>query len=138
MPEVADIFRRYGAEYLRIFALDMLPSHHRAFKDIQECRTPALGGHVYSCDPCGHQEYAYHSCRNRSCPKCHTQDSQDWLQARQKDLLPVGYFHVVFTVPQELRLLVRSHQKAFYDLLPRAAANALIKLAADRHYVGGP
>jgi hypothetical protein len=137
MPEVADIFRRYGGDYLRMFGPGMLPSHVRAFNDIQECRTPALGGHVYSCDHCGHQEYAYHSCRNRSCPKCHTQDSQDWLQARQKDLLPVGYFHVVFTVPQELRPLIRGHQKAFYDLLPRAAAKALIKLAADPHYVGG-
>jgi hypothetical protein len=137
MPEMADIFRRYGPEYLHRFGQDMLPSHRRAMQDIQSCRTPALGGHVFSCDHCGHQEYAYHSCRNRNCPKCHAHDTEQWLAARRKELLPVPYFHVVFTLPEELRHLVRSHQKTLYGLLMKAAAESLIKLAADPHYVGG-
>jgi hypothetical protein len=137
MPEVADIFRLYGPEYLRRFGGDMLPSHRRAFEDILHCRTPALGGHVFACDRCGHQQYAYHSCRNRSCPKCHAQDTEQWLTARRKELLPVPYFHVVFTLPEELRPLVRSHQKVLYGLLMKSAAESLIKLARDPHYVGG-
>ena len=137
MPEMADIFRRYGPEYLGRFGQDILPSHRRALEDIQNCRTSVLGGHVFSCDRCGHLEYAYHSCRNRSCPKCHAQDTEAWLAARRKELLPVPYFHVVFTLPQELRHLVRSHQKVLYGLLMKAAADSLIKLAIDPHYVGG-
>jgi hypothetical protein len=137
MPEVADIFRRYGAAYLQRFGPDILPSHRRALEDLQKCRTPALGGHVFSCNQCGHQEYAYHSCRNRSCPKCHAKDTEQWLAARRTELLPVPYFHVVFTLPEELRPLVRSHQKVLYGLLMKAAAEALIKLARDPHYVGG-
>jgi len=137
MPEVADIFRQYGPEYLQRFGGDMLPSHRRAFEDILNCCTPALGSHVFMCDQCGHWQYAYHSCRNRSCPKCHAHDSDQWLAARRKELLPVPYFHVVFTLPQELRPLVRSHQQALYGLLMKSAAHALIKLARDPHYVGG-
>jgi hypothetical protein len=137
MPEVADIFRRYGPEYLHQFGGDMLPSHRRALEDIQNCRTSVLGGHVFSCDRCGHLEYAYHSCRNRSCPKCHAHDTEAWLAVRRKELLPVPYFHVVFTLPEELRNLVRSHQKVLYGLLMKAAAESLIKLAFDPHYVGG-
>jgi len=137
MPEVADIFRRYGGEYLQRFGADLLPSHRRAMEDLQNCRTPALGGHVYTCDHCGQEQYAYHSCRNRSCPKCHAHDTEQWLAARRKELLPVPYFHVVFTLPEELRPLVRSHQKALYGLLMKSAAESLIKLAFDPHYVGG-
>lgn len=137
MPEVADIFRRYGGEYLQKFGDGILPSHRRAIEDIQDCRTSIMGGHVYTCDHCGRQQYAYHSCRNRSCPKCHAQDTRAWLAARRKELLPVPYFHVVFTIPDELRRLVRSHQKLLYSLLMKTAANALVKLAADARYVGG-
>ena len=137
MPEVADIFTRYGAEYLQRFGLDLLPSHRLAMEDLHNCRTPALVGQVYTCDRCGHQEYSYHSCRNRSCPKCHAHDTEEWLAARRKELLPVPYFHVVFTLPEELRHLVRSHQKVLYGLLMKSAAEALIKLALDPHYVGG-
>jgi hypothetical protein len=137
MPEVADIFRRYGGEYLQRFGPDLLPSHRRALEDLPNCRTPALGGHVFTCDQCGHQEFTYHSCRNRSCPKCHRKDTEQWLAARRTELLPVPYFHVVFTLPEELRPLVRSHQKVLYGLLMKAAAESLIKLALDPHYVGG-
>ncbi len=137
MLEVADVFRRYGPEYLKKYGENMLPSHHRAFRDILNCRTAALGGHVYSCDHCHHEVYSYHSCKNRSCPKCHGGDTQRWLEKRQKELLPVKYFHVVSTIPQELRACVRSHQKVMYNILMKAAAGSLIKLASDPHYVGG-
>ena len=137
MLEVADILRRYGREYLQKFGPTIPARHRRAFQDILHCRTPAMGGHVFSCDHCHHQVYSYHSCRNRSCPKCHGDDTERWLEHRDKELLPVAYFHVVFTLPQELRSQVRSHQKILYGVLMKAAAKALIKLAADPHYVGG-
>lgn len=137
MLEVADVFQRYGAEYLQKYGPKMLPSHHRAFGDILNCRTPAMGGHVYVCDHCDHQVYSYHSCKNRSCPKCHGGETELWLEKRRKELLPVEYFHLVFTLPEELREHVRSHQKVLYGIIIKAAAKSLIKLAADPHYVGG-
>lgn len=137
MLEVADIFRRYGEAYLEKYGAKLPPRHRRAFQDILHCRTPALGGHLYACDHCGHQVYSYHSCRNRSCPKCHGDDTEAWLEKRRKELLPVEYFHVVFTLPQELRLPVRSHPEILYGILMKAAAQSLIKLAADPRYVGG-
>jgi len=137
MLEVADIFRFYGAAYLQKYSPKMLPSHHSAFWDILNCRTPALGGQVYACDYCDHQVYSYHSCKNRSCPKCYGSDTELWLEKRQKELLPVKYFHVVFTVPQELRPYIRSRQTIMYNILMKAAGRSLIKLAADPHYVGG-
>ena len=137
MPEVADIFRLHGARYLERFGQAMLPSHRRALRDLQNCRTAALGGQLYVCDHCGREHYVYHSCRNRACPKCHGKDTEAWLDSRRQELLPVAYFHVVFTIPQELRDLLRQHQKAVYPILMKAAARALMKLAADPHYVGG-
>ena len=137
MGEVADIFRLHGARYLERFGQSMLPSHRRALRDLCNCRTAALGGQLYVCDHCGREHYVYHSCRNRACPECHGKDTEAWLAARRQELLPVPYFHVVFTVPQPLRDLVRRHQKTIYPILMQAAARALIKLAADPHYVGG-
>jgi len=135
--EVADVFRRYGTEYLQKFGERMPPSHRRAFKDILRCRTPAMGGHVFECNHCGRLHYSYHSCRNRSCPKCHKSDIQAWLQGRQKELLPVPYYHVIFTLPHELRAFVRRYQQEVYGLLIKCAADSIIKLTADPHYVGG-
>jgi hypothetical protein len=135
--EVADVFRRYGNEYLQKFGEKMPPSHRRAFRDILRCRTPAMGGHVFECNHCGRLQYAYHSCRNRSCPKCHKSDTQAWLQAREKELLPVPYYHVILTLPHELRAFVRRYQQEAYGLLIKSAADSVIKLAADPHYVGG-
>jgi Putative transposase/Transposase zinc-binding domain len=137
MPEVADVLRRYGTDYRERFGEDLLPSHRRAMDDILRCRTEALGGQLLQCDHCGQEHYVYHSCRNRSGPKCHRLDTEAWLAERRQELLPVPYFHVVFTLPQELRVLVRRHQNDLYDILLRAAAQALIQLAADPHYVGG-
>jgi len=135
--EVADVLRRYGSEYLRKFGDKIPSSHRRAFKDILRCRTPALGGHVFECDHCGRLEYSYHSCCNRSCPKCHKNETEAWLRAREKELLPVPYYHVIFTLPHELRAFARRHQKGVYGLLVKAAAHSIVKLAADPHYVGG-
>lgn len=137
MIEVADVLRRYGPAYLERFDDKMPASHRRAFQDILRCRTAALGGHLYECSQCGRQRYSYHSCRNRSCPKCHADDTLKWLQQRQDELLPVPYYHVIFTLPGELRDLVRLHQKELYALIMQSAARALLKLAADPHYVGG-
>ena len=137
MIEVADLLRRYGPAYLERFSDKMPASHRRAFQDILRCRTAALGGHLYECNQCGRQHYSYHSCCNRSCPKCHASDTQTWLQQRRAELLPVPYYHVIFTLPQELRGFARLHQKQFYALLMQSAAHALLKLAADPHYVGG-
>jgi hypothetical protein len=115
----------------------MLPSHRRAIRDLCHCRTATLGGQLYRCDHCGREHYVYHSCRNRACPKCHGKQTAAWLTARREELLPVPYFHVVFTLPRQWRDLVRRHQKRVYPLLMKAAARALITLAADPHYVGG-
>ena len=137
MLEVADVFRLYGDAYLQQFGQNMPPSHRRALRDIRHCRTEVLGGHVYACDRCGHRQYAYHSCKNRSCPKCQGDDAEVWIELRRQELLPVPYFHVVFTLPQELRPIVRRHQKTLYGVLMKAAARALMKLARDPRYVGG-
>jgi len=137
MLEVADVLRQYGPAYLEQFGDRMLPSQRRACEDLLRCRTAALGGHLYECNECGHLHYSYHSCRNRSCPKCHTRDTQAWLEQRQTELLAVPYYHVIFTLPSELRPLVRRHQKSLYGLVMQAAAGALLQLTADPHYVGG-
>ena len=96
-----------------------------------------MGGHVFECNNCGKLRYSYHSCRNRSCPKCHNSDTKAWLQARQKELLPVPYYHVIFTLPHELSGFMRLYQQDLYGLLIKTAADSIIKLAADPHYVGG-
>jgi Putative transposase/Transposase zinc-binding domain len=137
MLEVADVFRRDGDEYLDRFGQDLLPSHRRAIEALLACRTEALGGQLLPCDRCGQEHDVYHSCRNRSCPKCHSHDTAVWLEERRQELLPVPYFHVVFTLPQELHDVVRRHQKDLYDILWRAAAQALTKLAMDPHDVDG-
>ena len=139
MPELADIFRSYGSDYREKFSWRMLPSHIRAMQDICQCRTPALGEHMAKCDRCGYIHSFYHSCYNRSCPKCQSNHAQKWLEKRKNELLPlpVNYFHVVFTLPKELHPIVRSNQVNMYDIFFKAASYALIKLLADLHYGGG-
>ncbi len=137
MPELAEVFARYGPAYLDRYGSAMLPSHRRAMQDILRCRTEAMGGQVFCCNHCGRTHYVYHSCRNRSCPKCHGEQTQAWLAQRRQELLPVGYFHLVFTVPQELRACLRSRQTELYSLFMQAAAQATLRLAVDPHYVGG-
>jgi hypothetical protein len=137
MPKLAEIFRLFGPGYLERFERRMVPSHRRALDDITDCRTEALGGHVYQCAQCEAKHYAYHSCRNRHCPQCGGKNAHKWLDRCRNRLLPVRYFHLVFTLPKELRELVRSHQKVLLGVLCQAAAAALMKLARDPRYVGG-
>ncbi len=137
MLELADIFRRHGSHYRASFADRLLPSHRRAMRDIEDCRTEALGGHLYRCQDCAQDRYSYHSCKNRHCPKCQNQQASGWLDKQSTLLLPVPYFLLTFTLPQELRPLARSHQKSVYNLLFRCSAAALQKLARDPKYLGG-
>lgn len=137
MPELADIFCRHGPEYRTKFADHMLPSHLKAMEDIENCRTESLGGHVYLCDQCGEVHYSYHSCKNRHCPKCGNDTTELWLKKQLDLLLPETYFLITFTLPEGLRILARSNQKLVYDLLFRASAEALKKLAKDPKFLGG-
>jgi hypothetical protein len=137
MIEVADVFRRFAADYLSAHGASMLPSHQRAIEDILNCRTAALGGQVWRCDTCNIEMFSYHSCNNRSCPKCHTAQIQKWLEHRQAEMLPVPYFHITVTVPAELREVLRANQRDGYGVLMQASAAAIIELARDPRYVGG-
>jgi predicted Zn-ribbon and HTH transcriptional regulator len=133
--EVADIFRHYHAEY----QLDQAVSYEqqKAINAILQCRTAALGGHVDQCDQCGAKEISYNSCRNRHCPKCQTIKKLRWIKQREAELLPVPYFHVVFTLPHELNALVRSNQPLFYNLLFKAVSETLLAFGRDTKRLGG-
>jgi hypothetical protein len=135
--ELADIFRQYGPAYRQKYANRLLPSHRRAMRAIEQCRTPTLGGQVFSCPQCNQTQYSYHSCRNRHCPKCQNDKAQEWLEKQQNFLLPVPYFMLTFTLPAALRPLARSHQNLVYDLLFRASTTATQLLAQDPRFVGG-
>jgi hypothetical protein len=137
MLEVAEIIRHHGAAYRARFGPSVGPSQRRALRELAACRTPACGGHVHQCDQCGPTVYAYHSCRNRHCPKCHRSQTARWLTAQRARLLPCAYYLLTFTLPSELRALARDHPKALYGLLMRSAAAALQTLARDPRYVGG-
>ena len=132
--EVADVFRRYGAAYR---ALHRLPPHHlRIMKAIEQCRTAALGGHVDECGHCQHQRISYNSCRNRHCPKCQNLARAQWLEQRQGELLPVEYFHVVFTIPEQLNRLALQNKPVVYGILFAASAATLQTIAADPKHLG--
>jgi Putative transposase/Transposase zinc-binding domain len=134
--EVAEVFRRFAADYLSAHGGSMLASHQRAITDILACRTEALGGHLWRCDQCSAEVFSYHSCKNRSCPKCHTDQTERWLDARKVEMLPTPYFHVTITVPEELRNVLRANQRDGYALLMKAAGEAIIELARDQRHVG--
>lgn len=135
--ELADLFREYGTDYRKKYADKLLPSHRLAMWAIEHCRTERLGGQVYACPTCQEFQYSYHSCRNRHCPKCQHEQTQNWLKLQQDLLLPVPYFFLTFTLPAELRNLVRANQKALYSLLFQASAEAVQKLALDPRHIGG-
>ena len=134
--EVADIFRQLGPAYRREHAATLSRGQRRVMRAIEHCRTAALGGHVEQCDACGHQRIAYNSCRNRHCPKCQSLVRAQWLQDRQAELLPVEYFHVVFTVPAEIAAIAYQNKAEVYDLLFRAATETLRTIAADPKHLG--
>jgi len=134
--EVADIFRTAGPAY-RAAHVGHLSLHQlKIMSAIEHCRTAALGGHVEACTDCGHWRIAYNSCRNRHCPKCQGAAARTWLEAREADLLPVGYFHVVFTLPAEIAAIAFSNKALVYDLLFKAAAETMLTIAADPQHLG--
>ena len=130
MIPLAAVLRRHWPAYERKYRARLLPSHRRAVAAILSCRTPALGGQLYRCD-CGQEHYAYHSCNHRACPQCGHADATEWLQRQRRKLLPVPYYLVTFTVPAQLRQVIRSHQKDLYPLLLRESAGALRDIARD-------
>jgi hypothetical protein len=132
--EVADIFRQYGYDFRLTHSLS--PEQRRVMRAIERCRTASLGGHVEQCDACGHQRIAYNSCRNRHCPKCQALAKARWLQARLADLLPVDYFHVVFTLPEQLAAVALQNKRVAYNLLFSAASETLRTIAADPRHLG--
>jgi hypothetical protein len=134
---LAQVFRRFAQDYLSAHGALVLTSHRRAIADILACRTPELGGHLWHCTRCSAEVFSYHSCKNRSCPRCHRDQTERWLAAREAELLPCPYFHVTVTVPAELREGLRSNQKDGYAALMKATAEAIVELARDKRHVGG-
>jgi predicted RNA-binding Zn-ribbon protein involved in translation (DUF1610 family) len=134
--EVADLIRAQGNRFLDRYRSSFSFQQLKAFRAIRNCRTAALGGHLDSCSSCGHQAISYNSCRNRHCPKCQTQARQRWLAAREQEVLPTAYFHVVFSVPHELNVLALENPRCFYDLLFAAASATLLELAANPKRIG--
>src|ERR1700687_1754416 len=134
--EVADIFRRHGEAWCDANAGHVSSAQRRVMTAIEACRTAALGGHVERCQDCAHTRIAYNSCRNRHCPKCQWQAAAEWLAAREAELLPAPYFHVVFTLPAAIGAIAYQNKAKVYGLLFSAAAEALSTLAADPKHLG--
>ncbi len=134
--EVADILRRHGPAFRAAHAGHLGLGQLKVMSAIEACRTAALGGHVEGCQDCGHRRIAYNSCRNRHCPKCQAAAARDWLAAREADLLPVGYFHVVFSLPAEVADIAAQNKAVIYDLLFRAASQTMLTIAADPRHLG--
>jgi hypothetical protein len=135
-PEVADIFRRYGATYRATHGASLCTAQRRVMSAIELCRTAALGGHVERCDRCDHQRVCYNSCRDRHCPKCQSLARAQWLEDRQAELLDTQYFHVVFTVPQPVAAIALQNKQVVYNILFRAASETLRTIAADPKHLG--
>jgi len=129
--EVADIFRDHGAAWRRANAGHVSLDQLKVMSAIERCRTAALGGHVARCEGCAHTVIAFNSCRNRHCPKCQGTAAREWLAARQADLLPVGYFHVVFTLPAAIADIAYQNKAVIYDILFTASAETMTTIAAD-------
>ena len=134
--ELAEIFRQVGPEYRRDHAGTLSRAQLRVMSAIERCRTAALGGHVEQCDACGHQRIAFNSCRDRHCPKCQSLTRAQWLEDRRAELLPVEYFHVVFTVPQPIEAIAYQNKALLYDMLFKATAQTLRTIAADPKHLG--
>jgi hypothetical protein len=132
--EVADIVRAHGEAFVRAHVLS--PEQHAVLRDIGRCRTPALGGYVDACAACGHTEVGYHSCRNRHCPKCQSLEQARWVERRMERMLPTHSFHVVFTLPSELRALTMLNREVVFDMLFASAAEALLELGRDPRWLG--
>ncbi|NJL26802.1 MAG: IS91 family transposase [Thermoanaerobaculia bacterium] len=134
--EVADVIRLYGEDYRQDQGASVPTSHRRVLHALETCRTAVLGGHVDACDHCGARQISYNSCRNRHCPKCQSLAKASWLEDRLDELLPVEYFHVVFTLPHQLASLGLQNKRCFYNLLFKATAETLRTIAADPKHLG--
>ena len=134
--EVADIFRAHGRAYRQAHGHQMPLRHLRAMGAIETCRTSELGGHVDQCDHCGRLRISYNSCRNRHCPKCQSLNKERWLEARKRDLLPIRYFHLVFTIPEKLRPLALRNQKVIYTILFESVRETLKELGKNPKHLG--
>jgi hypothetical protein len=134
--EVADIIRAHGNSFVDRNRSWLTWLHLRVLFAIEHCRTAALGGHLDRCRQCGHEAISFNSCRSRHCPKCQTNARNQWLADRDKELLPVSYVHVVFTLPHELAWLALQNKKVIYDLLFRSSAATLLEIAADPRHLG--
>ena len=134
--EVADIFRAKGPAYRAARAGHLSLDQLKVMSAIEHCRTAVMGGHVEACTDCGHWRVAYNSCRNRHCPRCQGAAARIWLAEREADLLPVGYFHVVFTLPAEVADIALQNKAAVYSLLFQAASETMMTIAADSKHLG--
>src|SRR5277367_5438628 len=134
--EVADVFRRYGEAYREQHGASMSPGQRRVMTAIEVCRTAALGGHLERCDDCGHERNAWNSCRDRHCPKCQSLARARWIEDRKAELLEVPYFHVVFTVPEEIAAIALQNKEVVYAILFRATAETVTTIAADPKHLG--
>jgi hypothetical protein len=134
--EVAEIFRDHGAAWRAANAGHISLDQLKVMSAVARCRTAALGGHVARCEDCAHEHIAYNSCRNRHCPKCQAGAARKWLAAREAELLPVGYFHLVFTLPKPIADIAYQNKRALYDLLMRASADTTLTIAADPKHLG--
>jgi len=134
--EVADIVRAQGESFIANNGSWIHWAHQRVLRAIAHCRTAVLGGHLHQCPNCGHRATVFHSCRNRHCPKCQVAARRRWLADRETELLPVGYFHVVFTLPHQLSPLLLQNKKLLYGLLFRASAETLLAIALDPKHLG--
>ena len=132
--EVADIFQQHGADYRKAHALPL--QQLRVMRAVETCRTAALGGHVEQCGHCDYTRISYNSCRNRHCPKCQSTARAQWLENRKAELLPVEYFHVVFTIPEQVARIAFHNKELVYGILFRAASETLLTIAADRKHLG--
>jgi hypothetical protein len=135
-PTLGDVIRRFGAALRVQHGETMTAAQKAVLSALERCRTEALGGHLYRCDRCGAEHVAYNSCRSRHCPSCLGHKSAQWLEARSDELLPVPYFHVVFTVPQQIAALAWANKKLIYEILFRAAAQTLLQIARDPRHLG--
>ena len=135
--EVADIVRRHGDRVLAMHRAWVTGQHRRVLRAIAQCRTAALGGHRDRCDQCAQPALSYNSCRDRHCPKCLTAARNAWVVAREQELLPVGYVHIVFTMPEPLARLALVNKRVVYDLLFQAAAETLLQVARNPKRLGG-
>lgn len=135
-PTLGDVIRRFGPALLARSGAGVTPAQRAVLTSLERCHTAALGGHLYRCDACGAEVPAYNGCGNRHCPSCLGHKSAQWLQARAAELLPVPYFHVVFTVPAEVAALALGNKKVVYSILLRAAAETLLEVAANPEHLG--